>query len=597
MPSRTWKRRFGPRRPTALRELGARRLAAHVALFSVFSLGAACGQSGALSARVSDASAVGVLEAAPVRDGGPLGDAGGVDARADTGGVPADGAGPDVREGTSTDASSQGAPFDWVGIIGTGQSLSVGWDSTAISTTQPFKNVTLEDDGPDPKYPIDGAATANWSLVPLVEPVRQAVSLDAGGPGYGDSQYPDNIWVYNGSYGETPHSGMANTLSTLWAARKMGDYVTAHSVVGWSGHCLVDIDKEGGGRAYPASLSEARVFKKLADAAGKTYGVAGIILTHGECDATLGTTKYGDGLYQLWQDYNADLKAITGQSRDVVLLASQESSVAAGYDGSAVQLWQAGNAHPAQIVCTGPKYAYGYVGGLHMPAAGYERIGEKYAEVFDQVVNGGVAWKPLGPNRVARSGATITIDFDVPNPPLVWDANLTPPHQTVNTAWAHGQGFEVVDGANNQIAIASAAIQGSSVVLTLSQAPAPGTTLTVAYALTPDATGDQGGADAGMHGLLRDSDAFVGYSNETIAVTVTSGSAAIAGVMPNAFARRAARDIVSGAGVPSGTIASAVPDNDHITLSTAWPGPSGTAMLSFRHDHYNYAVHFATAVP
>jgi hypothetical protein len=537
-------------------------------------------------------------EAGAQEDTGAHGEAGARDAAAvgkDTG-SPGEGGGPDASNGISTDAASQGAPFDWVGIIGTGQSLSVGWDSTAISTTQPFKNLMLEDDGPDPKYPIDGAATAQWKLVPLVEPVRQAVSLDAGGPGYGDWQYPDNIWVYNDSYGETPHSGMANTLSTLWAARGMGDYVTAHSVVGWSGHCLTDIDKEGTGRAYPASLSETRVFKKLADAAGRTYGVGGIVLTHGECDASLGTS-YAAGLYQLWQDYDADIKAITGQSRDVVLFASQESSVAAGYGGSAVQLWQAGNDHPGQIVCTGPKYAYGYVGGLHMPAAGYERVGEKYAEVFDHVVNGGVAWKPLGPNHVARSGAVITLDFDVPNPPLVWDSHLKPPHQTMNTAWAQGQGFEVVDAAMNQVAIASATIQGSSVVLTLAQAPAQGTALTVAYALTPDATGDQGGADAGMHGLLRDSDEFVGYSNETIAVNVTSGSTTLTSTMPNAFARRATRDIVSGSGVPADTIAADVPDYDHVTLSAPWPGASGTAMLSFRHDHYNYAVHFAMPVP
>ncbi len=42
----------------------------------------------------------------------------------------------------------------------------------------------------------------------------------------GDGQYPNNIEA------ETPHSGMANTLSTLWAARGLGDYVTAHAEFG-----------------------------------------------------------------------------------------------------------------------------------------------------------------------------------------------------------------------------------------------------------------------------------------------------------------------------------------------------------------------------
>ena len=60
------------------------------------------------------------------------------------------------------DAGPITSPFDWVGIVGTGQSLHQGWESTAISTTQPFGNLKLQDDGPDPKYPITASATAQW---------------------------------------------------------------------------------------------------------------------------------------------------------------------------------------------------------------------------------------------------------------------------------------------------------------------------------------------------------------------------------------------------------------------------------------------------
>jgi len=386
---------------------------------------------------------------------------------------------------------------------------------------------------------------------------------------------------------------MANTISTVWAARGgVGDYITAHSVVGWSGHCLSDIDKKGGKRAYLAAMSEARIFKKLAEAAGKTYGVGAMVLTHGECDST--NANYESGLYQMWQDYNTDLKAITGQKNDIVLLISQQSSVAAGTTSSAVQVWKAGNDHPGQIVCTEPKYAFGPY-GLHLQATGYERVGEKYAEVFDLVVNQGIAWKPVGPNKVTRNGAVITLSFDVPNPPLVWDQVLNPPHQTVHTAWAKGHGFEVIDAAKNEVAIASAEIQGSNVILTLAQAPAPGTALTVGYALTPDADGYTAGGDNGMHGQLRDSDPFEGYAKETIEVSVTNGSANIS-VPQGGFARRGALDIVTGAGLPAGTVAAKM-NFDQITLSAPWPGATGKAMLTFHHNHYNYAVHFAMAVP
>ncbi|HEV8245978.1 MAG TPA: dockerin, partial [Polyangiaceae bacterium] len=338
-----------------------------------------CGNGGS-SDKGSSSAGSGGTTGGTAASGGALSGSGGSAGAAGTG------AGAGGKAGMAGSAGNGGAgglptsekPFDWVGVIGTGQSLSVGWESTAISTTQPFKNVTLLDEGPDPKYPIDSSGSPSWSTVPLIEPIRIAVA--GTGAGYDDWQYPNNI-AHNGeTYGETPHSGMANTLSALWQARGgEGDYITAHSVVGWSGHGIVDIDKTGGKRAYLASLAEANVFNALAAAEGKTYGVGGIVLTHGENDAN--NPVYGAALYQLWQDYNADLKAITGQAQDVILFGSQQSSSAPGYDSSAVQLWRAGVDHPGQIVCTGPKYQYRPY-GLHLPGPGYERLGEKYGEVF-----------------------------------------------------------------------------------------------------------------------------------------------------------------------------------------------------------------------
>jgi hypothetical protein len=231
-----------------------------------------------------------------------------------------------------------------------------------------------------------------------------------------------------------------------------------------------------------------------------------------------------------------------------------------------------------------------------MAAPGYERLGEKYGEVFDLVVNQGIAWKPLGPNHVSRSGAVITIDFDVPNPPLTWDTNLSEPHQQMNTAWSRGRGFEVTDDASNQLAIASVAISGSSVLVTLEEVPAAGAKLTVGYALTPDASGDQGGTDVGMHGQLRDSDEFVGYDIETIAANVTNGSTMISDTSQGAFVRRADFDAVTGAGLADGTVAVSV-DFDQIKLSSPWTGATGVVMLTFHHDHHNYCVHFSMAVP
>jgi hypothetical protein len=36
--------------------------------------------------------------------------------------------------------------------------------------------------------------------------------------------------------------------------------------------------------------------------------------------------------------------------------------------------------------------------------------------------------------------------------------------------------------------------------------------------------------------------------------------------------------------------------NQQMTLSTSWPGPTGTADLTFHHDQHNYCVQFEMPV-
>src|SRR4029079_17266245 len=71
---------------------------------------------------------------------------------------------------------------------------------------------------------------------------------------------------------------------------------------------------------------------------------------------------------------------------------------------SAVQVWKAGLAHPGEIVCTGPKYQYSYAaagGHVHMGALEYEKVGEKYAQVYFERVVAGHDWQPLQPTSAA----------------------------------------------------------------------------------------------------------------------------------------------------------------------------------------------------
>jgi lysophospholipase L1-like esterase len=389
--------------------------------------------------------------------------------------------------------------WDWVGVVGTGQSLAVGqFGIPARATTQPYSNLKLQTGSA--AWPLD-PNDPTLSLVPLVEPIGRPST------GY-PSSYPTNI------AGETPHAAMANQVTALFKAAGGADYVTVHGEFGENGQCLRYLKKNAtpsgvNGRAYAATLLETRAVKRLAEAAGKTYGVGAIIVTHGECDA--GNERYAAELYQLYSDYAADLAAITGQTQKPLMIVSQQSAVN-DRAASTLAQWQIGALHPADVVCSGPKYQYEYArDGVHLVTRGYQALGEKYGQIYFERVVLGHAWRPLEPTSVERSGPrAITIHFHVPVAPLVWDSALPPPHADT-AVWRNGKGFELW-GPSGKLAIASVALAGDAVTVSAAN-DLPASELVVGYALT-------GGPDAMQSphqgtfrwGLLRDSDPFIGLT-------------------------------------------------------------------------------------
>jgi hypothetical protein len=417
---------------------------------------------------------------------------------------------PQLLEGTPTVA------WDFTGIIGTGQSLAVGAEAgniTPAAMAQPYNNLKLSL-GNLTVPPLDAAAAESpeLSLVPLVEPIRQTAN------GY-PSAYPRNL------YGESPHTAMSAAITALGTSMGgLSDLVTVHTVVGESGQPTTVINKTATevvmgtqtmGRAYAASLFEARAIRRLAEADEKTYGIGAIFLTHGESDA--GNTNYTNDMLQLWTDYNADLQAITGQTQPIPLFTSQQHGIfmyAAGQaprniDVSTGLQWTAALDHPEEIVCVGPKYQYPYsTDFLHLVPLGYELMGEKYGQAFYRHVLLGRRWQPLQPlsDTVARSGRVITVDFHVPVPPMAWDDVLPRPHQLDLTEWAEGRGFEVRTGGTRLTIESVELLDEDTVQITCAADVPAGATL--GYAATSD-----GAAISGVSprwGQLKDSDPFVG---------------------------------------------------------------------------------------
>lgn len=387
-------------------------------------------------------------------------------------------------------------PWDWTGIIGTGQSLSVGARGVpVISIHQPYHNLKLSTD--HLAWPVDPNDT-NLTLVPLVEPVGRLA------PRY-PSSWPENI------DGETPHTAMANEITALVRAQQNRDFVTVHGAVGEDGQGMVFLKKNAvpkglNGRSYEAAMIETKAITRLAKAAGKTYGIGAIIVTHGESDA--GNRNYEKELYQLWQDDNTDLAAITGQKQKVLMIVSQQNSCA-DRSASTLAQWKVGVDYPADMVCSGPKYQYPYVAdGVHLTAEGYRQLGEKYGQVYYQRVILGQDWRPLEPTTVDRSNAVITVHYHVPVPPLVWEAGFEAPHPSI-AEWKDGKGFEVSTAAGEKVGITSVAIAGDAVVITC--ASDPGADARVGYAMLGEKRRmSVPFAGTFRWGLLRDSDSFKG---------------------------------------------------------------------------------------
>ncbi|HEY5281635.1 MAG TPA: dockerin, partial [Polyangia bacterium] len=435
-----------------------------------------------------------------------------------------------VKDASAAGGSSQDGggsvampSFDWVGVVGSGQSLSVGFTPVNLTTPDP-NNKMLKlgatnfpgdiADGGNPGVPVPGTRDKPWdstmsdlTAVALVEPLR------AAGSGY-PRPYPINLW------GETHHGAMAREITNFAPG-----YVTAHTVVGESGKGITALIKQTGstigdtGRAYAATLFEAGAFTRIAKAAGKTYGVGVVVMTHGETDADPANPNYKDQLIQLMSDYNTDIAAITGQTYKIPMYINQQHAYPNGNaskgkrpDVNNMQ-WQLGVDHKDAFVCTGPKYQYEANpngDGVHLSTKGAEMLGEKTAQVYYQRAVLGNDWQPLMPTGVERTSARIvTVHFHVPVSPLNWDSTFDAP---AITEWKSGKGFELRSASAN-ITIASVAISGNDVQITASS-DLPTSGLIVGYALTSQGVQLSNHSKAVRWGQLRDSDPFAGITTK-----------------------------------------------------------------------------------
>ena len=216
-----------------------------------------------------------------------------------------------------------------------------------------------------------------------------------------------------------------------------------------------------GTAVYNGNLANLAAGVSTAAGAGHTVEVVALLVMHGEADATFGTTRsqYLAHLIEWLADYTADCKAATGQAAGLVGIAHQTSVKDPCPPAHAVL-----DAHRADIgwICVGPIYQHQTSGSVHPDAAGTFHFAELHARVYRAVTTGD-GWDPVAPIAITRTGASITVTFSVPAPPLVIDTTLFP-------ARTH-YGFAYVDDEDSA-SIATVGVTGpDEVTITLDGTP------------------------------------------------------------------------------------------------------------------------------
>jgi hypothetical protein len=348
-------------------------------------------------------------------------------------------------------------------ILGAGQSLSVGWSGgPPLSTTQPHENLMLS-----------GVGQSGDRLVPLIE-----------GPNL--NNYPT----------ETISSAMANTLTAHSPHRQYRSIVTRHG----QGSAAYSALKKGS-RWFQKGMGQVHKAKAAAEAMGETYHVAAITLVHGESDhLSRQGQHYARNVTQWQADYDADIKAITGQVGDIPMFLCQMSSHTIYKTATSVvpqaQLSVCESSPLHHLVC--PKYFLTYSDGVHLTGKSYQHLGEYYAKAIKHVLIDRKQWRPLSPQRATMTGAVITIDFFVPSPPLRIDTDAVMPQKN--------HGFEFTDSTNSASIQSVEIADGDSIRLTLSGVPT-GDSPRVHYARTGVIASWAGWNQKGAaRGNIRDSD-------------------------------------------------------------------------------------------
>lgn len=262
----------------------------------------------------------------------------------------------------------------------------------------------------------------------------------------------------------------------------------------WGGKNYNDLKKGGSSGVYEKCITQVQNINLQVDSLSYDH----VTCIHGEQDGLDNNTSYAANLNEWANDFNSDIKSITGQPDNIKMLICQTSTAGGyGFNGgidevtfpTPVQQLLAHESYSnVTLVC--PKYFLDYVDHAHISNYSQRVLGEYYARAMKEI-----NYEPLSPSAFNIIGSSIVIDFKGNTGQLVED--------TVNVNSINNSGFSYRDDSSNSIT--SVVISGVNQI-TINLSGAPSTNAVVAYAYHNGAGGRQNQIDGlGDRGNIRDS--------------------------------------------------------------------------------------------
>lgn len=363
----------------------------------------------------------------------------------------------------------------WNGLVGYGQSLSIGAQSLPLlSTSQPYSNITF---GAGPR------STGPSGDNPGLDSTKALVE--------------DEVENYAGfvNPGETPCSGAANTLSESAAWRAGIDPSDLIVLASTAGHGGYRIDELDAGSSWYANIIQH--VQAGFDLTPSTYVCNVVFWVQGEADAIAGTSaaSYKADLIQLQLDLQADIRDITGQISPVYLVLMQTTHLATSTGAEIQQAQYEASLEVDEIIIAAPMYHLErHSDHIHLENTGSRQAGAHIGDVAATLIAEGVIptkWECV--SAVAR-GASLRVRFNAPVLPIVIDAT--------DLASTSQNGFAVEDGTGTLTLSGFTVENDNELVITLNRSL--GTSPVLRYAR--DALAASGPViTGGASGNLRDS--------------------------------------------------------------------------------------------